>query len=127
MLVNTVLNLWRTSMKLYELLRNYVAHRLELVKSQELSKQQFKDCERILIRFAYHVGDIDTEDLTPEDFKRFRTTAAQLGGLDNLRKHINVVRALFTFGVKNRLILREPFYGMEFDPPGTSSIYKERK
>ena len=114
-------------MKLYELLRNYVAHRLELVKSQELSKQQFKDCERILIRFAYHVGDVETESVTPEDFKRFRATSAQLGGLDTLRKHINVVRALFTFGVKNRLILREPFYGMEFDPPGTASIYKERK
>ena len=114
-------------MRVYELMKRYVQFRRERVDSNELGKQGFKESERCLLRFAYHVGDIDTEDLTPEDFKRFRATASQLGGLDTLRKHINVVRALFTFGVKNRLILREPFYGMEFDPPGTASIYKERK
>ena len=114
-------------MKVLELIRNYIEHRKEKVASGELSKQGFKEQERTFIRLLYHFDNVEIDTLTPEDFKRFRSTVALLGGLDTLRKHINHVRALFSYGLKNRLIEREPFYGVEFDPPGTSSIYRERK
>lgn len=114
-------------MRVYELMKRYVLFRRERVDSNELSKQQFKECERCLIRFAYHVGDVESDELTPEHFKEVRLTVSHLGGLDVLRKNINHVRAMFTFGVKNRLIDRDPFYGLEFETPSTGKIYQERK
>jgi hypothetical protein len=65
-------------------------------------------------------------NLTPDDFDRIRDRAADRLGPGSLGKFVGLVRAMYTWAVKNGKLPRLPVYGESFDKPARRVVRGER-
>ncbi len=108
-----------------EICNSFLAAKEDLLNSGELAGETFRDyfstCKRIASFFGRKRS---VDDLTADDFTKFRASLSRKFGVQQLSKSVRVTRMLFKFAYDSELIDRPPRLGPMFKEPNKKTKRK---
>lgn len=106
-----------------ELCNRFLTSKESRLESGELSRRTFDDYHRAAATVIEQFGRPRlVNDLTPEDFGQLRSTLAKRYGPISLLREITMIRGIFRYADKNRLIDGPVSFGSEFDRPSKKTL-----
>jgi integrase len=129
-------NLSSGAVTVKEVCNRYLTYQQERAESGEIGHRWFEDCRCVIDVFARFVGPSRiVEDLSPDDFQRFRQKLIRRGltgkgkglGVHALNRAITVARGMFKHAYEVDLIDKPIKYGKAFNRPSATLKRKSRK
>jgi len=112
---------------LAELVNAFLHHKKQLLDSGEVAAitwQGYAAVGSLLLEFFGRTRA--AVQLHPMDFQRLRAHFAKGVGPVTLSNRINVVRMIFKYGYKSKLLTKEAEFGVEFEKPSAKTLRLER-
>jgi integrase len=111
-----------------EVANKFLHAKRQRVESGELTARAWDEYRLACARMVEQFGRTRVAStLTPDDFGRLRATAAARLGPYALKKQVTLVRAVFAFAAKNRLIPVPADFGTVFDKPKRKDLALARR
>jgi integrase len=94
----------------------------------ELSPRSFRDYHHTCSHLVEFFGRPQlVDELTPDDFGRYRAHLSKRMGLVSLTNEINRTRIVFRYGVDCELLERAPRFGKSFERPRKESLQRAKQ
>jgi integrase len=111
-----------------EVANKFLHAKRQRVESGELTPRMWDEYRLACARMVDVFGRTRVAStLTPDDFGKLRADAASRVGPYALKKHVTLVRAVFAFAAKNRLIPVPADFGTVFDKPKRKDLALARR
>lgn len=106
---------------------SFLTSKLAKLKSDELSHTTFLSYQRATDDVIEHFGkNRRVDDLTPNDFRIFRSKLAEVRASTTLNKDITICRGIFKHALDSDLIEKPVKMGKEFEKPTARTLRKAR-
>ncbi len=103
----------------------FLVFKSKQIAAGELRSRTFYDCRDTATRFAKSVGG-PVSELSPARFGEYRRALATSLGPHALTRHIQNIRAMFTWAYESELIPSPIRYGVQFEKPSAAVKRKDR-
>ncbi len=114
-------------LELAELVNQFLHHKKQMLDSGELAERTWGGYESVgKMLLAFFGRTFPAEQLRTTDFQKLRAYLAKQYGPVALGNRIQVVRMIFRYGYRSKLLAKEAEFGVEFEKPSAKTLRQVR-